>query len=140
MTWKCDYCKYRTGPYKPGNEKCAGCENGQNSFALRKFMHPRQKHEWDQHMKLERFIDCVDTKLLSWQRETLHRDLEARLAARGYTRVINARGCGRSNQRLNLDILMCEFYLAMLQEEKEQLTKGVNYGSTKNHKKTETAT
>lgn len=118
MNWKCDFCKHHTAPYKPGDEKCAGCENGKNNFTLRKFMHPMQEHEWDLHQRLERFIDCLDMDLKLWQREILHRILE-----RGNIPIGCARSCGRSSQRINLDILMCEFYISMLREGEEKENK-----------------
>lgn len=47
---KCEFCEFDRGPRVPKLPECKECSNFQN-FQLKKRMHPRQAHEWDQYKR-----------------------------------------------------------------------------------------
>lgn len=47
---KCEFCEFERSPRVPKLPECEECSNFQN-FQLKKRMHPRQAHEWDQYKK-----------------------------------------------------------------------------------------
>lgn len=47
---KCEFCEFDRGPRVAKLPECKECSNFQN-FQLKKRMHPRQAHEWDQYKR-----------------------------------------------------------------------------------------
>lgn len=70
-SYKCDFCKFDSGPLMTPNPKCEHCSCG-GFFELKKRMSQRQTHEWETHQKLDCFIDRMGIKVLAYQREILH--------------------------------------------------------------------
>lgn len=77
-SYKCDFCKFDTGPLMEPKAKCVYCSCGR-FFALKKRMSQRQTYEWERHQKLDRIIDGMDIEVLASQREFLHRSLDRKV-------------------------------------------------------------
>lgn len=67
----CDFCQHDTGPFKPQLTECCDCQYGCN-FKLVNKMYPKQAVAWNEHKRLDEFVDSLGVELLQAQRLMLH--------------------------------------------------------------------
>lgn len=71
-SYKCDFCKFDTGPAMTPKENCKDCKFGSN-FELKSKMHSIPENEWRKHQELDKLFEDSNLDLFDYQRDWAHR-------------------------------------------------------------------
>jgi len=115
-SYKCDFCKFDR-PVESPNEKCSECKLG-SCFEVKKRLSPRQEGEWVMHMKLDKFLTCINYKFNDAERALIHRSMVSEPLYTSFP----PRRCALSNEVMRLRSIFREMLISVPldSEEKEK--------------------